>query len=68
MRPLRVALLGLPRVEHGEQPVALDTRKATALLASLAVTRHTHSHDTFGALLWPEQGATQARGAGPCRC
>ncbi len=61
--PLRVALLGAPRVEYGGQPVGFDTRKATALLAYLAVTGHPHGRDTLGALLWPEQDAAQARGA-----
>ena len=63
MTSLRVALLGSPRLEHAGQVLALDTRKATALLAYLAVTRERQSRDTLGALLWPDQDREQARGA-----
>ena len=63
MNQLRVALLGSPQVERGRSPVAFDTRKATALLAYLAVTGHPHSRDTLAGLLWPDHGQVQARGA-----
>jgi len=60
---LRVVLLGPPVVERAGAPVAFDTRKATALLAFLAVTGHQHSRDTLTALLWPDADRERARGA-----
>src|SRR5512145_2508186 len=47
---------------HGA-PVEVDTRKATALLAYLAVTGETHQRDTLAALLWPDYDQTSARAA-----
>src|SRR5260370_31596511 len=41
--------------------VDLDTRKATALVTSLAVTRQRHSRDALAALLWPEYDQAHAR-------
>jgi DNA-binding SARP family transcriptional activator len=35
-------------------PVEVDTRKAIALLAYLAITRQVHSREELAALLWPE--------------
>ncbi len=63
MTQLRVALLGSPRIEKDGRPVTFDTRKATALLAYLAVTDRPHSRDTLAALLWPDYEQVQARGA-----
>ena len=63
MNQLRVALLGSPQLERGTKPVAFDTRKATALLAYLAVTGHPHSRETLAGLLWPDHAEAQARGA-----
>ncbi len=56
-------LLGPPRLERDGQPVEVDTRKAIALLAYLAVTRQPHSRDALAALLWPDYGQTRARAA-----
>ncbi|MDQ1709367.1 MAG: hypothetical protein QOG49_752, partial [Frankiaceae bacterium] len=39
---------------RGGAPVRFDTRKATALLAYLAVTGDAHGRDTIAALLWPD--------------
>jgi DNA-binding SARP family transcriptional activator len=47
---------------HGT-PVEVDTRKATALLAYLAVTGEAHQRDTLAALLWPDYDQVSARGA-----
>jgi DNA-binding SARP family transcriptional activator len=57
----KLFLLGSPRIEYEGVPVEVDTRKAVALLAYLAVTRQYHSRDALAALLWPEYDQTQAR-------
>ena len=44
-------------------PIDVDTRKAIALLAYLAVTEQRHSRDALAALLWPEYDQSRARGA-----
>src|SRR5215210_5598705 len=59
----RILLLGAPRVEHDGEQIVVDTRKATALLAYLAVTRRRHARDALAGLLWPEYNQTRARAA-----
>jgi DNA-binding SARP family transcriptional activator/tetratricopeptide (TPR) repeat protein len=59
----RISLLGAPRVEHDGGQIEVDTRKATALLAYLAVTRRRHTRDALAGLLWPEYNQTRARAA-----
>lgn len=44
-------------------PVEVDTRKATALVAYLAVTGRRYTRDALAGLLWPEYGQTRARAA-----
>jgi len=56
-------LLGPPRVERDGAPVAFDTRKATALLAYLALVDRPRPRETLAELLWPEHDAEHARGA-----
>ena len=63
MTQLRVALLGVPRVERGGRVVTFDTRKAMAMLAYLAVTAQPQSRDVLAGLLWPDHPQAQARGA-----
>src|SRR5215210_4704115 len=58
-----VLLLGAPRIEHEGEPIEVDTRKAIALLAYLAVTRRRHARDALAGLLWPEYNQTRARAA-----
>jgi len=58
-----IQLLGPVTVEVGGAPLAVDTRKATALLAYLAVTGRPASRESLAALLWPEAGGTEARAA-----
>jgi DNA-binding SARP family transcriptional activator len=58
-----VLLLGAPRIEHDGEPIEVDTRKAIALVAYLAVTRRRHARDALAGLLWPEYNQTRARAA-----
>ncbi len=63
MRSLSIALLGAPRVEVDSQPLVVDTRKATAVLAFLAVTGHTHTRAVIANLLWPDADPERSRSA-----
>lgn len=60
---LDISLLGPPRVERNGGPVAFDTRKATALLAHLALAERPRSRESLCDLLWPAQDPDHARGA-----
>lgn len=53
-------LLGSPRIERHGAPVEVDTRKALALAAYLAMTRQRVSRDTLAALLWPDSDDSRA--------
>lgn len=57
-----VRLLGPPLVEVAGDPLDVDTRKATAVLAVLAV-EGPQRRDRLAALLWPESDAPRAAGA-----
>jgi DNA-binding SARP family transcriptional activator/tetratricopeptide (TPR) repeat protein len=63
MRELRIALLGPPRVERDGAPIEVDTRKAIALLAYLALHPERHGRDAMAGLLWPDYDQEHARGA-----
>jgi len=58
-----ILLLGAPSIVHDGEPVEVDTRKAIALVAYLAVTRRRHTRDALAGLLWPEYNQTRARAA-----
>jgi DNA-binding SARP family transcriptional activator len=60
---LAVSLLGAPRAAVGRAPVRTDTRKATALLALLAVSEQPQRRSTLAAFLWPEADDHKARAA-----
>ena len=63
MPHLSLQLLGSPRVSLDDRPIAVDTRKAIALMAYLAVTRQAHRRETLAALLWPEADQVRAHAA-----
>ena len=58
---LSLALLGPPVVRRDGRPVTFDTRKATALLALLAVTGREHSREHLADLLWPDADSARGR-------
>jgi DNA-binding SARP family transcriptional activator len=60
---LEISLLGPPRVRRAGEAVAFDTRKATALLAHLALAERPRSRESLCALLWPSRDPEHARGA-----
>ncbi len=60
---LELLLLGPPRIEREGRPITVDTRKAIALMAYLALTRQEQSRDRLAALLWPDYDQTHARAA-----
>lgn len=63
MPTLSLFLLGQPHVEIDEMPVSLDTRKAVALIAYLALTRKQQGRDRLATLLWPDTDQSHARAA-----
>jgi DNA-binding SARP family transcriptional activator len=50
-------------VELDGRPLAVDTRKATAILAYVAVSGHVQSRDIIATLLWPEYDGERSRAA-----
>ena len=63
MPRLSLYLLGPPRIESDGEPVDVDTRKATALLAYLALTGERHRRAALVNLLWPELDERRGRAA-----
>ncbi|MBX3061428.1 MAG: AAA family ATPase [Anaerolineae bacterium] len=63
MSSVALQFLGVPRIERDGNTVHVDTRKAYALLAYLALTGVAQSRDTLAALLWPESDNATARGS-----
>lgn len=63
MTALRLLLLGPPRIERGDQILEVDTRKATALLAYLALSGERPSRDWLAAFLWPDTDDRRAKAA-----
>jgi predicted ATPase/DNA-binding SARP family transcriptional activator/class 3 adenylate cyclase len=61
MSRLSLFFLGPPRIEKDGLPVKVDTHKAVALLAYLAVTGESHRRDSLLNLLWPDHDQTRAR-------
>jgi predicted ATPase/DNA-binding SARP family transcriptional activator len=54
-------LFGAPRLERDGSNVAIERRKAFALLAYLASMPGPHARSSLGVLLWPDADATQGR-------
>ncbi len=63
MAQLKISLLGAVRVERDGIPIEVDTRKAIALLAYLAMTGVPHRREALAAFFWPEADDDRARGA-----
>ncbi|HYZ46273.1 MAG TPA: BTAD domain-containing putative transcriptional regulator, partial [Actinomycetota bacterium] len=63
MAGIELELLGAPKVTIDGAPLEVDTRKAIALLAYLAVTGQERQRDSLSGLLWPEYEPTHARAA-----
>lgn len=61
MPKLSLSLLGTPHLEKDGHPVVVDTRKAIAMLAYLALTEQIQARDTLATLFWPEYDQTRAR-------
>ena len=59
----KILLLGAPRIEADGEPIEVDTRKAIALVAYLAISRGRHARDALAGLLWPEYNQRRARAA-----
>jgi predicted ATPase len=51
---LSLYLLGPPKLELNNAPVAADRRKSLALLAYLALHREKHTREFLSGMLWPE--------------
>lgn len=58
---LSLALLGTPVITVDEIPLEVDTRKAIALLAYLAMEGGSHPRDRVVDLLWPDSDVDRAR-------
>jgi DNA-binding SARP family transcriptional activator/DNA polymerase III delta prime subunit len=60
---LRIALLGSPVIDVDGAPLRVDTKKAVALLAYLAMASGPQLRDPLATLLWPEYDQARARAA-----
>lgn len=63
MAALELRLFGRPRARVDGVELRFDTRKASAILALLAVSGREHARDALAATLWPELDRVHARGA-----
>jgi DNA-binding SARP family transcriptional activator len=63
MLGLEIRVMGPLEVRVDGRPLIVDTRKALAILALLAVEDRSFGRDELAALLWPESDDTSARGA-----
>ncbi len=63
MSTLTVRLLGSPQVALDGKTIRIDTRKAIALFAYLALERQAQRRSTLSVLLWPESDRERGRSA-----
>lgn len=63
MSILEIKLLGSPHITIDDEPISVDTRKAIALLAYLAVSKQAHRRSSLTVLLWPESDQQRGRTA-----
>lgn len=63
MAQLAIRLFSHPQIELDSKPASVDTRKAVALLAYLALSGQSHSRESLAGLLWPEYDHASARAA-----
>lgn len=63
MSSLKLFFLGSPRIEQDGQLVEVDTRKAIAMLAHLALSGERPSRDFLAAFLWPDFDDSRAKAA-----
>ena len=61
MSHLSLYFFGSPLIELDGVEVAVDRKKAIALLAYLAISRTSHNRNNLAALLWPSYDQTRAR-------
>jgi len=62
MDRLVISVLGMPRIEIDGQLLAVDRRKAVALLVHLVLSQGVRSRDALATLLWPGYDQATARG------
>lgn len=60
---LKLRLLGEPQFEYAGELLNIERRKAFALLAYLALSKHRQSREILAALLWPELNQERAAAA-----
>jgi DNA-binding SARP family transcriptional activator len=60
---LDIRVLGPLEVHVDGEPLRVDTRKATAILALLAVERRPYARDELAAMFWPDSDDESARSA-----
>ena len=60
---IRIHLLGPLEVMVGDRPIAVDTRKALAIVALVAAEGRPFARDELAAMFWPDADDEAARGA-----
>lgn len=63
MNQLSLRLLGSPLIERQDLAIEVDTRKAIALLAYLAIEPQIHQREALSTLLWPNADEQHSRAA-----
>jgi DNA-binding SARP family transcriptional activator len=60
---LEIHLLGVPRLQRDGRIIEIDTRKAVAILAYIALDEERPSREFLTAFLWPEYDRSRSRAA-----